>query len=875
MKLTVKSKILMTVLSVVLMFALFILFYFPERQERYLIENFNDEIENFAKTVALGVKIALTEQNFEGVETAIDFVRSDERLEYVSLILTDSASAAEGGKFVIRKTVFKTYPDSVEVDLNAVSNDQFIIKSAPFSTPMMSGEIILSFSTDEIVESRNQIRFASLLASLIVFIIGLSIGFWLARNISKPVLALRDAANKVGEGDLTQSVTNRSRDEIGELGIAFNKMVKDLSIEAALERVRTKAMAMQHSNDLVTTIASVLRELAHIGLASEYSGLGIIDGQEKKADFWTSSNPDGGKEALQKGAISLSGHPFLEGMMYSWENQEPHTYILQGEDYARYYKMFEATGVQLSEDSMGESSSSTLQFCYTAMFPAGALTIFRSKTLEEEKVPILQRFADVFHLAITRHNDLKNSEASAREEAKQGSLDRVRGEISSMRTKEDLMRITPLVWKELTFLNVPFIRCGVFIVDESKSSIRSYLSSPEGNSLGVFNLHSHTNEIAKKLIIHWRSKTAYTEHWDKAQFIAFTQSMIEQGKIENQQAYQGTPNPPESLHLHFVPFKQGMLYAGNTAPLSIDELQLVQSLAKAFSIAYARYEDFTQLEEAKDKMELTLSELKSTQSQLIQSEKMASLGELTAGIAHEIQNPLNFVNNFSEVSEELLTELKEELEKGDVDEAKEISNDVIQNLQKILHHGQRASGIVKGMLEHSRSGDGVKELTDINTLADKFLHLAYHGLRAKNKSFNADFKTEFDESLPKITVVSQDIGRVLLNLINNAFYAVNERAKNEGDDYKPLVTITTTNIPPYQGGTKGGVEITVTDNGSGIPEQNRDKIFQPFFTTKATGEGTGLGLSLSYDIVTKGHLGGLRVESKEGIGSTFIIKLPV
>ena len=281
----------------------------------------------------------------------------------------------------------------------------------------------------------------------------------------------------------------------------------------------------------------------------------------------------------------------------------------------------------------------------------------------------------------------------------------------------------------------------------------------------------------------------------------------------------------------------------------------------------------TLLKEQKEEIESTLEQLESTQSQLIQSEKMASLGELTAGIAHEIQNPLNFVNNFSEVGEELVTELKEELEKGDINQAKEISDDVIETAKKILHHGQRASSIVKGMLEHSRSGDRNKEPTDINALADEYLRLAYHGLRAKDKSFNADFRTDFDETLPKVEVIAQEIGRVLLNLINNAFYAVDKKAKEGIDGYKPEVTITTKLSLSGRGKGKEVIEIRVSDNGPGIPIDIKDKIFQPFFTTKPTGSGTGLGLSLSYDIV-KAHGGKLKVDSMEGEGSELIIHLP-
>jgi signal transduction histidine kinase len=288
-------------------------------------------------------------------------------------------------------------------------------------------------------------------------------------------------------------------------------------------------------------------------------------------------------------------------------------------------------------------------------------------------------------------------------------------------------------------------------------------------------------------------------------------------------------------------------------------LDILKTLASYTSAALYNAQSYESLQQA-------LNELKLTQEQLVQSEKMASLGELTAGIAHEIQNPLNFVNNFSEVSNELIVEMNDELDKGDIKEAKVIASDIKQNLEKILHHGKRADGIVKGMLQHSRSSSGVKEPTDINALADEYLRLTFHGLRAKDKSFNAKFETDFDTTIGKINVVPQDIGRVILNLINNAFYAVAEKKKQNGKHYEPAISVVTNKA-------NGKVEIKVRDNGNGIPQKVLDKIFQPFFTTKPTGQGTGLGLSLSYDIV-KAHGGELKVETKEGEGSEFIIQLP-
>ena len=276
------------------------------------------------------------------------------------------------------------------------------------------------------------------------------------------------------------------------------------------------------------------------------------------------------------------------------------------------------------------------------------------------------------------------------------------------------------------------------------------------------------------------------------------------------------------------------------------------------------------IEETNVALQQSLEELNAAQAQLIQSEKMASLGELTAGIAHEIQNPLNFVNNFSEVSTELVDEMNDEIEKGNLEDAKQIAQDLKQNLEKINHHGKRAGDIVKGMLQHSRSSSGVKELTDINALADEYLRLAFHGLRAKDKTFNATLKTDFDGTIGNINIIPQDIGRVILNLITNAFYAASLHPEGGFSDpdyvHNPTVWVST-----KKEGNK--VLISVRDNGPGIPQKVLDKIFQPFFTTKPTGQGTGLGLSMSYDIV-KAHGGEIKVDTQENEGTTFIITLP-
>ena len=299
----------------------------------------------------------------------------------------------------------------------------------------------------------------------------------------------------------------------------------------------------------------------------------------------------------------------------------------------------------------------------------------------------------------------------------------------------------------------------------------------------------------------------------------------------------------------------------------VQEYGLSAGLCALLIIAAILWRSNQNKQKSKAEIEKAYSELKATQTQLIQSEKMASLGELTAGIAHEIQNPLNFVNNFSEVNKELMIEMKDEIDKGNLDGVKSLANDIIDNEEKINHHGKRADAIVKGMLQHSRTSEGLKEPADINALADEYLRLSFHGFRAREKSFNVTIKTDFDPTIGKINMVAQDIGRVLLNLYNNAFYTVSEKKKQNPANYEPAVSVSTKKW-------NDKIEIIVRDNGGGISPQILNKIFQPFFTTKPAGAGTGLGLSLSYDTV-RAHGGILKVDSKEGEGTAFVVDLPV
>ncbi len=514
MGLNLKSKIWLTVSAVVLMFSFFTLYYFPDKQAELLYENYNKEVQNLANTVSLGVKIGMTEQNFEGVQTAMEFVKNDPRLEFVYLLQSDTVWNAARTSYEVREKLFNAFPEDQPPNLKAVSNDSSIVKRSAFQTPVMSGAVLIGFSTRDINIGKQRIRITSLLVSGLVLGIGIVMGFVLAKNISGPVMDLRSAAIRVSKGDFSSRVECKSNDEIGDLGKSFNIMVDYLS--------RTTEKLKEANQSLATT-----------------------------------------NDALNK----------------------------------------------------------------------------------------------------------------------------------------------------------------------------------------------------------------------------------------------------------------------------------------------------------------TVLELNATQDQLIQKEKMASLGELTAGIAHEIQNPLNFVNNFSVVNQNLIDEMLEELEKGDVAEAIAIANDVKAMEEKINSHGKRADSIVKGMLQHSRSSTGAKKAIDLNALAEEYLRLSYHGLRAKDPEFIAEYKTNFDESIKLVDAAPEDLSRVLLNLCNNAFYSVYERKKQAEAEYKPSVVVSTRRVADK-------VEITVKDNGMGIPEKILSKIFNPFFTTKPAGQGTGLGLSLSYDIIVKGHGGELSVDTQEGQGTEFLIRLP-
>ncbi|MFC3879809.1 ATP-binding protein [Algoriphagus namhaensis] len=657
---------------------------------------------------------------------------------------------------------------------------------------------------------------------------------------------------------------------------------REAQIEAALERIRSRSMAMHKTSELSEVILVLFKQFEHLNLVVDTCYIDIFDEANRGFNVWI-----GASTAIYPKQVWLPycDHPIhLLNKNARKNGIEFFTFDEDKRSKEAYFEHFypKAEGIDVPEErkkyiarGMGLTGSATLGI-------HSGITMFnyQKNIYSEEENNILKRMNKVFQQTYTRFLDLQKAETQAREAVKQSSLDRVRAEIASMRTAKDLERITPLVWKELQSLGVPFFRCGVMLVNEEKEVLDFYLSNPEGKALAALHLDYDNSEITRKGVKHWREQTTYIEHWTQEQFLAFTKSLLEQGQISNISTYQGGEKPPTSLTLQFVPFTQGMVYVGSETDLSAEELDLVAALGRSLSVAYARYEDFTRLDMAKAKAEQALKDLKSAQEQLVQQEKLASLGQLTAGIAHEIKNPLNFVNNFSDLSRELIEEILEERAKNQESRDESLIDDILEdiksNLQKVHEHGSRADGIVTSMLQHSRASGSKREPKAFNPMVQEFVNLSYHGMRAGKAPINVKIDLQLDPQVGEVSLISEDFSRVILNLCNNAFDAMRDKLLKSGDrrveaedgkSYLPKLTVKTV-LQSDQ------VLLSIADNGGGIPEEIKDKILQPFFTTKKGTEGTGLGLSITHDII-KAHGGKLSVESEINKNTSFTISIPI
>ncbi|ASV31814.1 ATP-binding protein [Maribacter cobaltidurans] len=650
---------------------------------------------------------------------------------------------------------------------------------------------------------------------------------------------------------------------------------REAQIEAALEKIRSRSLAMHTTGELQEVVALVAEKLRDLGVIFDAGGVILCTyfSDNKDVMHWIAAED-----------FSYSGNylvPYFESTIFNdtWESKNRGDVYFSKEfsvkDKNSFFEYaFEHSDYKHFPDEFKQHALQAKEHRVTAAWSKNSAILipsFNKDEPSENHAEILKRFAKVFEQAYIRFMDLQKSEKRARETQIDIALERVRSRAMAMHQSDELSEAAEVLYQEFYKLGVTPFSCGYLINDEENKQWKVWMTDANYEAFKNFwTLPFNADQHLKNRYKSWKKKEEFhaTELEGKEN--------VKHHKIISHYApwkKESIGQLPEKLVLSSAHFTHGHLLIVTGESLIQEVESILTRFAKVFDQTYIRFLDLKKAEHQallikveKERLEATLDDLQATQKQLIQSEKMASLGELTAGIAHEIQNPLNFVNNFSEVSKELLEEMQEEIENGDFEEVKAIMEDIIQNLEKINHHGKRADGIVKGMLQHSRSSSGKKEPTDINALADEYLRLAYHGLRAKDKSFNAELITDFDESIGEINIVPQDIGRVILNLITNAFYATNEK-KQQDDHFKPIVSVCTKK-------TKEHLKIEVSDNGNGIPQKALDKIFQPFFTTKPTGQGTGLGLSMSYDIVTKGHSGNLKVETKKGEGTIFTIELP-
>ena len=663
-------------------------------------------------------------------------------------------------------------------------------------------------------------------------------------------------------------------------------LAREARIEASLERVRSRTMAMRESQELSEAATVLFTELNKLTQSDNLwmCGFALCDTEPDSDEFWLSTETG----ELMKLVIPHTEDAAHKKMYEGWKNGETNiTFQIVGEEldeHYRYLKSLPDTRQTFEEMKAAGNILPDFQELHAIYFTHGYLLIVTLEPYADDA--LLKRFGVVFEQTYTRFLDLQRAEAQAYQAQIETALERVRARALAMQVPEELKDVADVMRKEMGQLGVEELETSsIYILDDSNSTAQCWYAikdiREEGSKLinDYINIDFSVTHVGREMIRFYNSDD------ERASILMTGEPRLEWIKYCEEVSdvlggYYGDEIPDRTYHL--FKFSHGSIGAASAGDISEESWDLLQRAASVFSLAYSRFRDLTQartdlqqLKEEKRRAEDALTDLRAAQMQLVQAEKMASLGELTAGIAHEIKNPLNFVNNFSELSKELLDEMQEEMIAGNSEEVDELVTLITENLQKIAHHGHRADAIVKSMLQHSRASAGTRELTDINALVDEYLRLAYHGLRAKDKSFNADFSTELDVKLPQVEVVAQDIGRVLLNLINNAFYTVSEKRHEmevtdsavEGERYQPSVKVT----------TKLEIDraiIVVEDNGNGIPDSVVAKIFQPFFTTKPTGEGTGLGLSLSYDIV-RTHGGELRVESEEGSGTRMIISLPV
>jgi len=640
----------------------------------------------------------------------------------------------------------------------------------------------------------------------------------------------------------------QSKLKIGALEKELAAKNRELEIEKAFEKVREHAMSMRHSSDLQEVVNIVAQELNNMNL--DITGVFMVINNDEIDKQFTCWGTTGVAETYMKRAAI----PFLDRPIYrvlaesSTKGErffvEEYTKEEKIEFFEHLFKHppYDSSTPEWKKQVLSREGGYTRSVSvsqYTSIFVVNHF----GRRLSDEDNKILKRFGQVFEQSYTRFLDIQKAEALARETIKQASMDRIRGEIASMRTSEDLNRITPIIWRELETLEVPFIRCGVFIVDKEKENIQAYLTTPDGKSLAVLNLSFDANELTRNAVNYWEKNKIFKEHWNKKKFIDWTKSMIETGQVQNAETYQGSSAPPESLYMHLVPFAQGMLYVGNVSPLTDEKLEVVKTLAEAFSIAYARFEDFKHMEEAKNKIEITLNELKIAQAQLQELDKLKS--RFFANISHEFRTPLTLI--LGQIDSIMSGSIKIK-EKG--------------KLQIADRNAKRLLALINQLLDLSKLESGSMKLKAEQHNIVSFFKSLFYSFESLAESQKIILKFESEYKNIPVVFDPDKMEKIFYNLISNAFNFV----ASEGEIEVCLNVIDSI------------VEIRIKDSGIGIPSDRLPHIFDRFYQVDGSAtrkhEGTGIGLAVTKELIEL-HKGNISVNSKEGEGSEFIIRLPL